>query len=57
MKMKRLEKSVLKLWYIRAVIASLALIGIAGGVIAVLVFIVLGDRNNAVGEGRIIKAG
>ena len=36
MKMNKLDKSVLKLWYIRAGIGALALIGVAIGVLAVL---------------------
>ena len=36
MKMNKLDKSVLKLWYIRAVIAALALVGIAIGVLVIL---------------------
>ena len=35
MKMNKLDKSVLKLWYIRAVIGALALVGAAGGVMAI----------------------
>ena len=37
MEMKKLEKSVLKLWYIRAVIISLALIGVVVSVITILI--------------------
>ena len=36
MELKRLDKSVLKLWYIRAAIISLVLIGFVVGVIAIL---------------------
>ena len=36
MELKRLDKSVLKLWYIRAVIGAMALIGVFVSVIAVL---------------------
>lgn len=36
MKMNKLDKSVLKLWYIRAAIAALALLGIAVGVLVIL---------------------
>lgn len=36
MKMNKLDKSVLKLWYIRAAIAALALVGIAVGVLVIL---------------------
>ena len=36
MELKRLDKSVLKLWYIRAAIISLVLIGFMAGVIAIL---------------------
>ena len=35
MKMNKLDKSVLKLWYIRAVIGALALVGAVGGVLAI----------------------
>lgn len=37
MEMKKLEKNVLKLWYIRAVIISLALIGVVVSVITILI--------------------
>lgn len=37
MEMKRLDKSVLKLWYIRAAIVSLALIGVFTSVAAILI--------------------
>ena len=36
MKMNKLDKSVLKLWYIRAAIAALALVGIAVGILVIL---------------------
>lgn len=36
MKMNKLDKSVLKLWYIRAAIGSLALVGIAVGILVIL---------------------
>ena len=36
MKMNRLDKSVLKLWYIRALIGALALVGVMAGVLAIL---------------------
>ena len=37
MKMNKLDKSVLKLWYIRAVIGALALVGAVVGVLAILI--------------------
>ena len=37
MKMNKLDKSVLKLWYIRAAIAALALLGVAVGVPVILI--------------------
>ena len=39
MKMNKLDKSVLKLWYIRAAIAALALVGIAVGILVILLAI------------------
>jgi len=36
MKMNKLDKSVLKLWYIRAAIGALALLGVAVGVLVIL---------------------
>ena len=36
MKMNKLDKSVLKLWYIRAAIGALALVGIAVGILVIL---------------------
>lgn len=37
MKMNKLDKSVLKLWYIRAAIGALALVGIAVGILVILI--------------------
>ena len=37
MKMNKLDRSVLKLWYIRAAIGALALIGVLVGVLAILI--------------------
>lgn len=39
MKMNKLDKSVLKLWYIRAAIGALALVGIAVGILVILLAI------------------
>lgn len=39
MKMNKLDKSVLKLWYIRAAFASLALVGVIASVIVIMVTI------------------
>ena len=37
MKMNKLDKSVLKLWYIRAAIIALALVGVAGSALVILI--------------------
>ena len=39
MELKRLDKSVLKLWYIRAAIPALLLVGVFVGLVAVLNFV------------------
>ena len=46
MKMNKLDKSVLKLWYIRAAIASLALVGVIASVIVIMVTI--GEPRNVI---------
>ncbi len=54
MKMNKLDKSVLKLWYIRAAIGALALVGVA---VSVLVILLAADASSKVMLGVLLGVG